>query len=177
MSNPLLRPNDPRFQRPPLRDEAGNNVFGDADAPVQAQPADGQPLPARPAAGPADNLFAAPADTGAEPAYQPRFETTQQHRGILLLVLAVVGLGGSGSLALVLTGFVWGLMGLLGIVPAAAAWLLALSDVKAMRSGAMDVRGLAQTRLAMWLGGAGVAVYVAVLAAAVAGVLFLSSLS
>ena len=173
MSNPLLRPNDPRFQRPPLRDAAGNNVFGDADAPVQAEAADGQPLPATPVHDQSDNLFAAPAaDTGREPAYQPQFETTQQHRGVLLLVLAVVGLAGSGGLGLVMAGVFWGLIGLLAIAPAMAAWLLAMGDVKAMRSGAMDPSGLGQTRLAMWLGAAGVAVYVGVLVAVVILLLF-----
>ena len=175
MSNPLLRPNDPRFQRPPLRDAAGNNVFADPEAPVQAEPADGQPLPANPVPDHPDNLFLAPAaDTGPEPAYQPQFETTQPHRGVLLLVLGVVGLAGSGGVALVMTGFVWGLIGLLGIVPAATAWLLGLADVKAMRSGAMEPSGLVQTRVAMWLGAAGVIVCFGVV---LAGALIILSVS
>jgi hypothetical protein len=175
VSNPLIRPNDPRFQRPPLRDAAGNNVFGDPDAPVQAEPADGQPLPGRPVPEQTDNLFAAPAaDTGSQPAYQPQFETTQRHRGVLLLVLAVVGLAGSGGLGLVMAGVFWGLIGLVGIVPAMAAWLLALADVKAMRSGAMDPSGLGQTRLALWLGAGGLAIYVGVLVAVVLIILTVS---
>ena len=163
MSNPLLRPNDPRFQRPPLHDGQGNNVFADPEAPVPAEPADGQPLAARPVPVETANVFAAPAaDGGPGPTYQPQFETTQQHRGILLLVLAVIGLAGSGSLALAATGFAWGLVGLLGIVPAATAGLLAMADVKAMHRGAIDSSGLVQTRLAMWLAAAAVAVYAAV---------------
>ena len=161
MSNPLIRPNDPRFQPPPLRDAAGNNLFVDADAPIAAEPADGGPLPARIVEPAEHNLFAAPAAQPIdEPAYQPQFETTHPHRGMLLLVLSVVGLAGSGSLLLVVTGSILGLLGLVAIIPAAAAWLLGRSDLRAMRQGAIDPSGLIQTRLAMWLGLAGTLIYV-----------------
>jgi hypothetical protein len=166
VSNPLLRPHDPRFQRPPLRDAAGNNVFADPDVPVPAEAADSGPLPARVVEPTGDNVFASPAPVeGSDPTYQPQYETTHAHRGILLLVLSIVGLVGDGTLLLFLAGTVFGLIGLLAIVPAVTAFLLARADLVGMRQGAIDPAGLAKTRLAMWLGLAGVVVYALALAA------------
>lgn len=169
MSNPLIKPSDPRFQPPPLRDAAGNNLFVDPDAPVAAQPADGQAItPPAPAATKAvnDNLFATPAATGGEPAYEPRYETTRKHRGILLLVLAIAGLAGDVALLLTLLA-PFGLIGLGAILPAAAAWIIGQGDLKAMRQGAMDDSGRKMTRVAMWLGLAGALLYFVVLLALV----------
>jgi hypothetical protein len=179
VSNPLIRPNDPRFTRPPLRDAEGNNVFADPDAPVAAEPADGGSLPAKVVEPAESNFFAAPAAQPTdEPAYQPQYETTHPHRGILLLVLSIVGLAGSGSLLLIVAGSIFGLMGLAAIIPAAAAWLLGRQDLKAMRQGAIDASGLVQTSLAMWLGLAGTLIYAVslgglLLAAGYFGVMFL----
>jgi hypothetical protein len=167
--NPLLKPGDPRFQRPPLRDGAGNNVFADPDAPVPAEPADGQPLAPMPRRENADNLFAPPsAMTEAGPVYQPQYETTHAHRSILLLGLAIVGLAGDGALLLIFTGSIFGIAGLAAIVPAGIAFLLGRSDLAAMRQGAVDPAGRRQTLVAMWLGLAGALLYFAILAVAAA---------
>lgn len=167
MSNPLLRPGDPRFQRPPLRDGAGNNVFADPDAPIPAEAADGQPLPPTPRSENADNLFAPPsATTEVGPVYQPQYETTHAHRGILLLVLAIVGLAGDGALLLIFTGSLFGLTGLAAIVPAGIAFLLGRADLAGMGQGAVDPAGRPQTQVAMWLGLAGAVLYFAILAVA-----------
>ena len=168
MSNPLLRPGDPRFQRPPLRDEAGNNVFADPDAPVPAEAADGQPLAPSPRRENAGNVFAPPSATTEGPVYQPQYATTHAHRGILLLVLAIVGLAGDGALLLIFTGSMFGIAGLAAIMPAGIAFLLGRADLTAMRQGAVDSAGRTQTLVAMWLGLAGALLYFAVLAVAAA---------
>ena len=167
--NPLLRPGDPRFQRPPLRDAAGNNAFADPEAPVPAEPADGQPISVPPPSANAENLFSPPsAVAGEEHAYQPHYETTHPHRGVLLLVLSVLGLVGDAALLLVFTGGLFGLVGLAAIIPAAAALLLGRADLAGMRQGAVDSTGRQQTLVATWLALAGCALYLAVLATAAA---------
>ena len=167
--NPLLRPGDPRFQRPPLRDEAGNNRFADPEAPVPAVPADGQPLSASPPSAQADNLFAPPsAVTGEEHAYQPHYDTTHPHRGILLLVLAVAGLAGDAAFLLLFTGGMIGVVGFAAIVPSGVAFVLGRADLAGIRQGAIDPAGGQLTQIAMWLGLAGCLLYVAILAIAAA---------
>jgi hypothetical protein len=143
MSSPLLRPDDPRFKKPDPRDEQGKNRFADPDAVV-------------PAGQPGDNVFAA-ASAGERP-YQPQYLATTQPRGILLLVLAIVGLSGNAASTLALSGafmLAWALPWL-SIVPAGAAALLASEDLRAMRLGAMDARDRTLTRIAFWLGVVGV---------------------
>lgn len=168
MSNPLLRPGDPRFQRPPLRDEAGNNVFADPDAPIPAEAADGQPLAPSPRSENAANVFAPPSGTTeVGPVYQPQYATTHAHRGILLLVLAIVGLAGDGALLLIFTGSMFGIAGLAAIVPAGIAFLFGRADLTAMRQGSVDPSGRPQTLVAMWLGLAGAVLYLAIVAVAV----------
>lgn len=164
MSNPLIKPSDSRFQPPPLRDAAGNNLFVDPDAQVAAQAADGQAItPAAAVTATDSNLFATPAATADEPAYQPRYETNLKHRGILLLILAIVGLAGDGALLMTVLAGPFGLIGLAAIIPAAAAWIVGQGDLRAMRQGAMDDSGRTMTRVAMWLGLAGGALYFVVL--------------
>ncbi len=167
--NPLLRPGDPRFQRPPVRDGDGNNVFADPDAPVPAEPADGQPLPPASRSESADNIFAPPAAAVPDgPVYQPQYQTTHSHRGVLLLVLGVAGLAGDAALLLAFTGSVFGMSGLAAIVPAGAAFLLGRADLAAMKQGAVDPAGRSQTQAAMWLGLAGCILYLAAVVATVA---------
>ena len=169
MSNPLLRPNDPRFQPPPLRDDAGNNLFADPDAPVQAEAADGQPVATPPPTAAADHLFAPPsAVAGEDQAYQPHYETTHPHRGFLLLVLAVAGLAGDTAFLLLFTGGIFGLVGLVAIVPAGIAFVLGRADLAGIRQGAIDPSGRQLTLIALWLGLAGCVFYVAELATAAA---------
>src|SRR5437764_9713436 len=77
MSNPLLKPNDPRFQPPEIRDPEGNNWFADGSQP-----------PSPPGAG-EDVFVAAPSDE-ARP-FVPKYETQERSRPTLLFVLAGVG--------------------------------------------------------------------------------------
>ena len=74
MSNPLLKPNDPRFHKPSIVDSAGQNKFGER-APADASKE------------PAGDAFAAGAAADARP-YQPHFEATQRSRGKMLLAIA-----------------------------------------------------------------------------------------
>ena len=141
MSNPLIRPNDPRFQKPSLVDPQGQNRFGDEQ-------------PASQSAGAASNdAFAAGASSEERP-YQPQYETTQKSRSGLLLVIAGLGLAGAlvGVIAL-LDIFPSGYFAtLISVVPAASAWLLSREDLKTMHVGAMEDSGRQRTVLAYWLG-------------------------
>jgi hypothetical protein len=164
MSNPLLKPNDPRFQKPDLRGAAGENRFGDAE------PASDK------AAG--ESIFAAAAVEDARP-YDPKYEAHQKSRGGLLLTLAGVGwvCGVLGSFSF--TGFFslgW-LLPLLGIVPSAAAWLLAHEELKTIQTGAISDDARPDTRRAYWLGLVGLAICLAVTAAMIwQGLTFLPDL-
>jgi hypothetical protein len=140
MSNPLLRPNDPRFQRPELRDEAGQNRFTDDSEPqTDAPPA-------------AVNNFAAAA--GEERPFQPRYEAQQPARTGLLYLLGGLGFAGMavGLLALLRVFTTGWIAPLLGLAPSAAAWLLAWEDLKAIRTGAIGEESRPGVLLAMWLG-------------------------
>jgi hypothetical protein len=136
MSNPLLKPNDPRFQRPEVRDEAGKNRFGDEQAGEQ------------PAAG---GEYAA---TGDARPYQPQYEAQQPARNGLLLTLAIFGgacgLVGSMSLLNVFISLGW-LLPLLGLILAMSAWFLAHQDRQAARVGALAAAGLPLLNTAYWL--------------------------
>src|SRR5262245_59905840 len=139
MSNPLLRPNDPRFARPEVRDGAGQNRFAEGD-----QAAD-QP----------DNyeVYKAAALDDARP-YEPRYEAQQQPRTGLLFLNGGLGWAAAAIGVVSLLGVFdlgW-LAPLIGIGPAAAAWLLAYGELRAIRVGAITQAALAQTRHAFWLG-------------------------
>ena len=140
MSNPLLRPNDPKFQRPELRDEAGQNRFSEDSAP---QPSS--------AAQPQNNYAAAAGDVRP---FQPRYEAQQHARTGLLYLLGALGYAGMavGLLALLRIFTTGWIAPLLGLAPAAAAWLLAWEDLKAIRAGAIAEEARPGVRLAMWLG-------------------------
>jgi hypothetical protein len=144
MSNPILKPNDPRFARPVILDGAGNNRFCDPE-----QAAEGAPK------SPAGIFYASPA--ASDQPYEPRYEQTAPSRGAWLLVLACIGLAGVGAGAasfsgLAITGWIFPLC---GIVASATAWLLAHSDLREMRLGGRDPSGWVMTQVAMWLGVAG----------------------
>jgi hypothetical protein len=140
MSNPLLKPNDPRFQKPEIRDPQGANRFGEH----------GQP-----AAAPTDEIeiYAASASDEARP-FEPRYEAQQQPRTGMLLLLGGLAWAAGAIGALSLTGFFdmgW-LFPLVGLGPGAAAWFLANEELKAIRVGAVTADARSQTRHAFWLG-------------------------
>src|SRR6186997_1034189 len=72
MSNPLLRPNDPRFQKPDLRDAAGKNQF-----------AEGSEL--RSDSESTLNAFAPSGDAESRP-YLPEYGAQQHSRSSILLL-------------------------------------------------------------------------------------------
>jgi hypothetical protein len=144
MSNPLIRPNDPRFQKPSIADAQGQNRFAEdlglADQAAKA---------AEQAAG---NQFSSAASEATP--YRPRFEATQQGRAGLLLVLAVLGLTGTmfGALSILNILQAGSIVPLIAIAPAMAAWLLGHADLNAIRAGAIDEGHRPGTHLAYWLG-------------------------
>lgn len=156
MSNPLLRPNDPRFAKPSPFDTDGKNKFSEEKEIVAAKAlgADGSNLDAADVT-PSDNLYSSSA---TDTPYQPRYVVSQSHRGGLLLGLAITGLISSLSGFLSLAG--WWTLGwipsFLAIVPAACALGLGWQDLRAIRLGSMDPRGESLTQLAFWLGALGV---------------------
>jgi len=140
MSNPLLRPNDPRFQKPDVHDPAGKNRFGESDQPAEATQSESE-------------VYAAAASEEARP-FEPRYEAQQQPRTNLLLLLGGLSWAGAAFGAISLTGAInlgW-ILPLLGIGPGGAAWFLAYEDLKAIRVGAITAEAHSQTRYAFWLG-------------------------
>jgi hypothetical protein len=139
MSNPLIRPNDPRFQRLRIADDAGQNRFGDSEQlSADSDKAAGS--------------FAA--STGSELPYQPKYETTTPSRSKLLTTLAMFGLGGAivgvlGAAGIVDSGWVFPLC---GAVASGTALFLAYGDLREMTLGARDAAGRGSTNLSLWLG-------------------------
>ena len=147
MSNPLLRPGDPRFQQPSLVDAAGQNRFAEREQTDADEAAD--------SGAPSDAYSATPA--GSELPYQPQYETSAQSREVILLLLAGIGLAGAACGASSLMGIVftgW-LVPLCAVFAAGSAWLLAYGDLGEMRTGARDASGRQLTLLAHWAGVAG----------------------
>ena len=140
MSNPLLKPNDPRFRKEDLVDAEGKNRFGDETKSSAAAKDD-------------QAVYAASVTDEARP-YAPQYEAQQASRAGLLLLMAALGWAGALIGAVSITGIFasgW-ICPLLGAAPAAAAWLLAHEDLKALSLGAIDPAARPQTRLAIWLG-------------------------
>src|SRR5688500_16650582 len=82
MSNPLIRPGDPRFQKPSIVDAQGQNRFGE-----------GQPAEESGDSSPGDAFAAGQA--GEERPYQPQYEATQKSRSGVLLLIASLGILGA----------------------------------------------------------------------------------
>ncbi len=156
MSNPLIKPNDPRFQKPSIVDPAGQNRFAEGAAGADKSP------------GAAGDAFAAGRAADARP-YQPQYEVTQQSRGGTLVTIACFGFAGVVLGLIALLGiFPTGYFGtLIAVVPAATAWLLAYQDLKTMQLGAMDDSGRKRTQLAYWLGLFGLIACVGIVATAI----------
>jgi len=145
MSKPILHPNDPRFQRPELRDAAGKNPFADQNlAPDSASPN-------RPAQ--TSDVYAAAAANEAQP-FTAQYPVQQTSRASLLLFLGGIGWGAAAVGALSFTGWFdagW-ISPLIGLGPAGAGWLLAHEELKAIRAGAISMGAESQARHAFWLG-------------------------
>ena len=157
MSNPILKPSDPRFVRPSIVDGQGKNRFGDTEQAGEGTAVEDT------------NVYAAQ-DAGERP-YEPRYQQTAPSRGIWLLSLALLGLAGVAAAAssfsgMAMTGWI---IPLCGLVASTAAWLLAHGDLGEMRQGSRDPAGYGLTQIALWLGVVGL---VACLAS-VAGMIWL----
>lgn len=152
MSNPLLRPNDSRFQKPEVRDAAGQNRFAEGGEAGESS-------------APAADVYSVSVADEARP-FQPKYEVQQAPRWGMLLLLAVFGALGGLLGTVSLTGFFisgW-ICPLLGVGPAGAAALLGYEDLKAIEAGAIDSRARASTRLATWLGFAALLACLAIVA-------------
>jgi len=156
MSNPLLRPNDPRFNKPEIHDPSGRNRFCESE----------QPDTAATEAVSSGSQYAASAGDAPRP-FVPTYEVQQQPRTALLLLLgglawaaAVVGVGSFGGL--ISLGWI---SPLIGAAPGAVAWALAHAELKAIRAGAIEAGAQSQTRHAYWLALSGLLLCLAVVAA------------
>lgn len=141
MSNPLLRPDDPRFQPRQVQQPDGTNPFSEGEALLDAAAASQERR---------DNVFAPPADDGGRP-FVPHYELTADHRGGLLLALSSIGIIASLTGWLVIGGVMsvgW-LFPLLGVVPAFTVVFMAYEDLKMMRLGGRDSAGRGLTRTAL----------------------------
>jgi hypothetical protein len=145
MSNPLLKPNDPRFQKPQVEAEA--NPF--AESPAERASAGGPGSAVE-----EQNVFAPAAGAGDDRPFVPAYTAQQQPRFPILLVLGAVGWFAAVLGAIALAGLfdIGWLAPLLGLGPAGAAWLLAHEDLKAIRAGAIAAEAHQATRHAFWLG-------------------------
>ena len=140
MSNPLLRPNDPRFQKPDVRDAEGKNRFGETGEKDNVAATHG-------------DVFAATSADKARP-FEPRYEAQQRSRAVLWLFLGGIGWGAAlvGMVSLLgLYDTSW-VSPLLGLIPAGAGWLLAYEELKAIRTGAIASEAAPRARHALWLG-------------------------
>lgn len=153
MTNPLLRPNDPQFQKPELRDAASKNRFAD-----EGVWPDG--------AAPTNSAYAATTAEDSQP-FSAQYPVQQISRAGLLLLLGGLGWGAAAAGAISFTGWfdVGWLSPLLGLGPAGAAWLLAHAELKAIRAGAISAGAAPQAQHAFWLGLTGLFACVAVVAA------------
>jgi hypothetical protein len=157
MSNPLLNPNDPRFRKPQLGGPGAENPFSEkapsAQAPTESSPRD---------------LYSATSDDPRP--YTPQYAAQQRPRYQLLFILGGLGWGAAVIGAVSMTGiFEIGWMApLLGAGPAAAGWLLAHEDLKAIRLGAIPSAAHPPTRHAFWLGLTGLIACLGVVAGMVA---------
>jgi hypothetical protein len=144
----MSQPSNSRFVRPSLVDEQGRSRFADPDAPASAANATSGD------AADSGGVFATSSSSGERP-YSPRYETTAASRGVLLLVLGLVGLAGAGVTSFTLFTAVGWLFPLCGLGPSMAAWILAYGDLREMTSGGRDETGRGMTTVAMILGSLG----------------------
>jgi hypothetical protein len=140
----MSQPSNSRFVRPSLVDDQGKSRFADPDAPAKSAETTTD-------AANSGGVFATSAASSERP-YSPRYETTAPSRGMLLLVLGLVGLAGAGVTSFSLITTVGWLFSLWGLGPSMAAWILAYGDLREMTSGGRDETGRGLTTVAMILG-------------------------
>ncbi len=144
MSNPLIRPNDPRFQRPSLTDETGANRFAD-DTPPPAEFADVQPGAGSPYSTP---------QPSAEPAYQPEYVSGQPSRQSLIFSLtgsSVAALGGA-AIAIWMAHWVTYPLLLIALPTAAVGWYTAADELSVIRKGGVGLQHRPAARFGLALG-------------------------
>jgi hypothetical protein len=148
MPNPLIKPNDPRFNKPLLADEQGKNPFAEPLAEKATTTGRGSDSAQE------ANVFAAAAPGDENRPYVPAYTAQQQPRVGLLLTLGILGWAASIPGAISLAGLwdIGWLAPLLGLGPAGACWLLAYEDLRAIRVGAIAAEAYRPTRHAFWLG-------------------------
>lgn len=139
-----LLPDVSRFKKPSVIDDAGKNRFSEEESEPSAPVAEVDY---------SSNPFFASAQQSATPAYQPRYEVTQKHRGTLLLVLSTVALAGvSGGLAGLLTMYPYLFTLFIFSFPLnLITSFIAFQDLRAIRFGAMDPAGKTSTKVAFYL--------------------------
>jgi hypothetical protein len=140
MSNPLLKPNDPRFQQAEIRDAAGKNPYAESAQP-QAESST------------AAEIYAASTGDEARP-FVPKYEVQQQSRPGLLFVLGAMGWAAAAIGAVSLTGLfdIGWICPLLGVIPGGAAWLLAHEELKQIAAGLIAAQARATAQHAYWIG-------------------------
>jgi hypothetical protein len=141
MSNPLLKPDDPRFQPRPLTKADGSNPFAEGEAVLEAEAAGSKAGPDR-----VGSAFTAPAATDERP-FRVQYELTAPHRGGLLLVMSVISMLGAILGAFVM--YLGWVLPLLALVPALTVIFLAVEDLKMMKLGGRDPAGRAATIAAL----------------------------
>ncbi|WP_425619292.1 hypothetical protein NA78x_003030 [Anatilimnocola sp. NA78] len=144
MSNPLLRPDDPRFQPKQVEQADGTNPFSEGDAVLEAEAEAGKQK---------KDALSAPMGAGSERPFVPQYEMTADHRAGLLLTLTSIAILGSlvAWLAAASIFYVGWLLPLFGIVPSFAVIFLAMDDLKTMHLGARNPEGRTLTILALTL--------------------------
>jgi hypothetical protein len=140
MTNPLLRPDDPRFKPKKVADDAEANPFSEGDAVLDAEAT----APNR-----SENTFAPAANDSSRP-FLPQYVVTAEHRGWLLLLLDLISLG--ACLLGVLVNLIGYVLPLLGIMPAVVVVFLAAEDLRMMRLGGRNPDGRSMTLLALVVG-------------------------
>jgi hypothetical protein len=161
MSNPLIRPNDPRFQRQPITDEAGNNRFAD-ESPVAPAAGDSQPDEA-------SSVFAPPHSSGQT--YQPEYVSGQpsRHRLIQWLCASSISAIVLAFAALLLAHWsVYPLLLIAGMI-SGLTWYTSADELSVIRRGGVADTHRTIARLGVVIGMAGVLLTVGVVYAALWG--------
>ncbi|ADB15189.1 hypothetical protein Psta_0501 [Pirellula staleyi DSM 6068] len=175
MSNPYLKPDDPRFQPKSPHDAAGNNLFADNEI-VSAQLADGSaPSTAGSSTSSGNstpdnsNLFAA-SPAGSSLPFQPTYIAVGKPRIRMLVVLVGIGIF-TGVIAPTLyfngNNIGWGTM-ILGLPTTVTAIFIGYSDLRAMQLGAMHNDRIGIVRLIFYFAVA----FTIIIALEIAGLIF-----